>query len=397
MKLRSLLVMLLLLTGAVLFVACEGERGPAGKDGVDGKDGAKGDKGDTGERGPAGPPGAAGSDSDSAGDPRCDRTNGLDIGVGVPLIYGTDDDDVICAKNGNSEIRAKEGDDIVYAGGGADKLIGGDGDDTLYGEGGQDHFWIWEQKGANKYFGGEGRDTIYFHKDDPQSTIITRTILPTWQLQAGLYSHDDDSSPSSGITFDLSTGTFDGSSFSNRTGTFAFEGIEDVFGGKGGDTITGDDKDNYLFGYKGDDTLKGGAGDDVLYGERGNDIKDGGAGDDMLYAYNDTDTLTGGAGADTFVLEHWNTPGKHVIKDFNLDEDIIYLNGYPKTGESVRNITNSGANLLAGTTTFAVIHKDGSASPAHAGAIVAKKDEVIKFKNNPKIDRKTRTYTFTDD
>ncbi len=155
--------------------------------------------------------------------------------------------------------------------------------------------------------------------------------------------------------------------------------------------------DNFLRGEPGADTLTGGGGDDVLYGGSGADIKDGGAGDDMLYSFqrDAADTLTGGAGADTFVLEHWTTPSVHIIKDFNLDEDIIYLNGYPK-GDSGRRITNSGANLLAGTTTFAVIEKSGSSSATHAKAI-ADKASAIKFVNNPKLDEKTRTYTFTDD
>ena len=393
MKLHNFLVMLLLLSGAVLFVACEGERGPAGPKGDKGDPGKDGAQGPQGERGPAGTPGPAGAKGDDGitDDPRCDRSNGITVSAGVFLIYGSEDDDIICGGSGNNEIRAKAGDDVVYGGSGNNKLVGGDGDDTLYGEGGNDHFFIWEQKGANKYLGGEDKDAIYFAKDNPTDGLIT-VLTSNSALQAGFYNVFD-SVPSGNITFDLSSGTFKGSSFSTRTGTFAFEGIEDVFGGKGGDTITGDDKDNYLFGNGGADTLNGKAGDDVLYGARGNDTKDGGAGDDMLYAYNDTDTLTGGAGADTFVLEHWSSPGKHVIKDFNLDEDIIYLNGYPKAG---RTIVATGANLKAGTTTFAVIHKDGAASSTHAAAIAAK-TSAVKFVNNPKLDEKTRTYTFTDD
>ena len=214
----------------------------------------------------------------------------------------------------------------------------------------------------------------------------------------GFYSTADSNVISEDITLDLSSGSFDGSSLSD-TGTFTFEGIESVFCGSGDDTLTGDDNDNYLNGTAGGDTLTGAGGNDVLFNAVGNDTVNGGSGDDLIYIYNSTgaNTITGGDGADTFTFEHWTTPPVHVIKDFKLDEDKIYLNGYPKTGESVRNITNSGANLLAGTTTFAVIHKDGSASTTHAAAIVAKADDVIKFVTDPQISWETRTYTFTDD
>ncbi len=158
MKLRNLLVMLLLLTGAVFFVACEGERGPPGPAGADGRVG-----------------------KDAPRDARCDVSNGIDVAGWTFLIYGTGDDDVICAKNGDSEIRAKAGDDIVYGGGGNDKMIGGDGDDTMYGEGGNDHFYIWEQKGANKWFGGEGKDIIYFRKENTASFILVfRQAMIFW-------------------------------------------------------------------------------------------------------------------------------------------------------------------------------------------------------------------------
>ncbi len=393
MKLRNLLVMLLLLTGAVLFVACEGERGPAGptgpvgpagpagKDGVDGKDGAQG---------PAGAAGAKGDDL-TEGDPRCDRSNGIDVPVGIRLIYGTGDDDVICANRLDNQIRAGEGDDTVYGGDGADKMIGGDGDDTLYGEDGADDFFIWQQKGANTYIGGNGKDMIYFWRDNPSATRIKTGV------SAGIYTEQSDGSdaPNSDITFDLSSGSFN-ATFSTTSGSYTFESIEAVRGGDGDDTITGDDKDNFIHGGYGDDTINGGGGDDMLRGGAGDDIINGDDGDDLFYAYNrTTDTLTGGAGADTFVFENWNTPGVHVIKDFNLDEDIIYLNGYP-SGDSARDITNSGANLLAGTTTFALIEKGGANSSTHAKAI-ADKTSAVKFVDNPQLDPETRTWSFDDD
>ncbi len=399
MKLRNLLVMLILLCGAVFFIACEGERGPAGPAGKDGKDGAQGPAGPKGDKGDKGDSGADGSDGDSAGegDPRCDRSNGrVIIGKGIAgNIQGTDDDDVICGNDGNNEIRAEGGDDVVYAGAGNDKLIGGDGDDTLYGEDGQDHFYLGREPGANKFIGGEGRDTIYCEIEGSNSFIIRGQY---WDLFNGLY---DTSNFGSGgntnkfkknATIDLSSGSFDGSAFD--TGTFTFEGIEDVLCGEGHDTITGNDQDNYFYGDKGNDTINGGAGNDVFLGGRGNNTINGGPGDDLLYASaggaadHATDTLTGGAGADTFVIERYTQNRSHVIKDFNLDEDIIYLVNFGSGA-----ITASGANLKAGSRVAAIIHKGGSANAAHATAIAGKAG-TVEFKGYPKLDPKTRTFTF---
>jgi putative cell wall-binding protein/Ca2+-binding RTX toxin-like protein len=86
--------------------------------------------------------------------------------------------------------------------------------------------------------------------------------------------------------------------------------IENVTGGRGNDTIIGDDKDNVLSGGPGDDTIYGGggddtiygdAGDDELYGEEGNDTIDGGAGDDYLHGGDGDDTLITGTGHNTLV------------------------------------------------------------------------------------------------
>ncbi len=390
MKLHNFLVMLFLLTGAVFFVACGGKDG---KDGVDGKDGAKGEKGDTGERGPAGPPGPAGADgragTDAPYDARCDVSNGIKASGGIWKIYGTNDDDVICVdSNGNNEIRAGGGDDTVYGGGGNDKMLGGDGDDTMYGEGGQDHFYIGRQLGANKWIGGEGRDIMYFREERNTNTLGSHA----YTLTSG-------DALSAAITFDLSSGTFDGSSLGRATGTFTIEGIEDVIGGSGGDTLTGDDQKNYIAGENGADTLNGGKGDDVLYGGGLDDSLDtlnGGEGDDILWDRGrGNDILTGGAGADIFLLQYRNPLALPVIKDFNVAEDKIYFTRFP-AGDSARAITRDGAKLKVGNVAAVEIH-DGAngASPSQATAILNKKADLIKFVTATFIG-KTRTFTFTE-
>ncbi len=396
MKLHNLLVMLLLLTGAVLFVACEGEKGEKGEPGVAGPKGDKGDKGDPGKDGAPGPAGADGRDVEPP-ETKCVGSSGISVTKGTVLINGTDNDDVICANNSDNEIRAGGGDDTVYGGDGNDKMIGGDGDDTMNGEGGNDHFFIWEQAGANKWIGGDGKDVIYFRRDNSVSSIT---------YHAGTYSSSSSDRVEAAVTFNLSSGSFDGTSLpiqtgtSNETGTFTFEGIEDVVGGRGDDTITGDDQDNFIFGSNGADTLNGGAGDDVLWGDAYADSVDtlnGDAGDDVLLRERGNDLLTGGAGADIFLIRYRSTHGLPVIKDFAVAEDKIYFERFPADDGSNRVITTDGAKIKVGDVEAVEIH-DGAngASGTQATAIVDKKADLIKFVTAT-FSGKTRTYNFTDD
>jgi Ca2+-binding RTX toxin-like protein len=83
-----------------------------------------------------------------------------------------------------------------------------------------------------------------------------------------------------GVTVNLATGTASGGE-----GADTLTGIENLYGSKHGDTLTGDDNANNLYGQSGDDLISGGGGLDTLGGGGGND------------------TLYGGAGIDTFLFE----------------------------------------------------------------------------------------------
>ena len=376
MKLRNLLVMLLLLTGAVLFVACEGKDGKDGAQGPAGEKGEKGDKGDKGDKGEPGPAGADGRDVEPP-ETKCVGSNAINIPQGIAgNIQGTDDDDVICGSSGNNEIRAGDGDDTVYGGAGNDKMIGGAGDDTLDGEGGQDHFFIWEEAGANKLIGGKGRDVIYFRRENSASFLDTLSF----------YTTASDDNVSDNLTFDLSSGSFDGSAITD-TGTFTFEGIEDISGGTGDDTITGTDQDNYIHGSAGNDILNGKGGDDVFNGDQGADTIDGGAGDDVIYSAGGDDTLTGGDGADIFLIR--KGLGTDVIKDFDLTEDMIYFRNFTKGGET---ISVASGTLTVGGTDVVIHGANGSPDNTKAGKI--KSENRYKFVTATWVG-KTRTYTFT--
>lgn len=74
--------------------------------------------------------------------------------------------------------------------------------------------------------------------------------------------------------------------------------IENFIAGRGTDTVTGNDADNFIDGGGGDDALFGGAGQDNLRGEEGNDRISGGTGADEVHGGFGDDRLIGNAGND---------------------------------------------------------------------------------------------------
>ena len=158
-------------------------------------------------------------------------------------------------------------DDLEFGGDGADlgdplalpiALSGGDGDDTLRGG-----------AAADTFGGGPGEDVVTY--DDRGADV-----------RASLNGLADDGAAGEG----------------DRIGT----DIEDVTGGSGNDTLTGDLRDNVLDAGPGSDAVSGSRGADTLTGGPGNDTVAGGDGDDALdeaAPANGTDVLSGGDGSDS--------------------------------------------------------------------------------------------------
>ena len=65
--------------------------------------------------------------------------------------------------------------------------------------------------------------------------------------------------------------------------------IQNVNGGGGDDTLTGDAGNNALNGNGGADTINGGDGDDAINGNAGNDTLDGQLGNDAVNGGDDTE------------------------------------------------------------------------------------------------------------
>ena len=252
-------------------------------------------------------------------------------------------DDIIYGGDGDDTIWATAGANTIHGGDGIDYIRGADGDDTLNGDAGRDA--IHGDAGNDTLNGGDGGD-IFFLIDSGNDTynggapIGTAVINDLWAdaiILGGVADAMDTVRNLKGnfVTFlitttpgtiDLSTGSFDAGTHGGGPKTFT--GIENVFGGDGADTISGDVLGNYLSGQDGNDTINGKAGNDLLDGNGG------------------ADTLTGGAGADTFVIKHSHKTDKDKITDFNTSQnDIIRFQGFPDGST----LTGSGSTIRIGS------------------------------------------------
>ena len=174
-----------------------------------------------------------------------DRIDGL---TGDDTIDGLGGNDELLGSEGNDTLNGGAGNDTLRGNSGADTLRGGDGDDILLGGGGTDDI-----------DGGDGNDTNSF----------------------------------ADIAADITASLVDGTATYGNVSE-SFTNIENLTGGSGNDTLTGDANANILDGADGNDTLIGGGGADTLTG---------GAGDDVLAGGGGADIIDGGEGIDTNSFE----------------------------------------------------------------------------------------------
>ena len=101
--------------------------------------------------------------------------------------------------------------------------------------------------------------------------------------------------------------------------------FENLVGGSGNDTLTGNSRANSLTGNAGNDVLVGNSGDDTLSGGIGRDILIGGLGIDTLLGGNDDDILIAGrTTSDTLfnklddLRTEWVSANTYAIRTSNL-------------------------------------------------------------------------------
>jgi Ca2+-binding RTX toxin-like protein len=219
-------------------------------------------------------------------------------------------DPILCTTMGtpgNDVMVGTGSDDVMCGAGGIDVIDGAGGDDVLFG--GDDDDFILGGPGSDRIDGGPGTDTADYSASD----------------QA--------------VAVDLSTSSGTGGDAEGDL----LAGVEAMVGSPFGDTLTGDDADNFFVGGGGADDIDGGGGtdmanyassgagvtvnldkiivkggdaagdvltaienvsgsafDDILTGDDGPNLLQGGNGNDDLSGKGGSDTLLGQAGTATF-------------------------------------------------------------------------------------------------
>ena len=197
-------------------------------------------------------------------------------------INGSDGDDTITytgntipstldGGNGNDTITGSNAADSITGDAGNDSLIGGGGNDTLVGGAGNDTMT-----------GGAGNDTyIFAAAATAEADVVNETANNGTDTL-------DFSAMTTAVTVNLSSDTL--ATMTNRTvktqtaGQFA--NFENVIGGSGNDTITGNAAAN---------SIQGGAGNDTFFVKDGTtkaDTVDGGAGTDVIGSKDAIDVFT---------------------------------------------------------------------------------------------------------
>jgi Ca2+-binding RTX toxin-like protein len=190
--------------------------------------------------------------------------------------------------------------DNLYGNDSANNFWGGAGDDYLDGKGGDDY--LNGGTGSDLLRPGLGKDTVSGGSESPHSCCALDTVT-----------YSERTNPVNVSLDGIAGGANDGES---GEGDFVNSDVENIIGGSGNDTLTGNQYWNILHGGPGNDTLNGKgpggtlespefANPDNLYGEAGNDVLDGGpAGSvgEVLDGGSDTDLVTYASRTDGVVI-----------------------------------------------------------------------------------------------
>jgi Ca2+-binding RTX toxin-like protein len=141
----------------------------------------------------------------------------------------------------------------------------------------------------NRLEGGAGDDTYVFDTDGKLGSDIVR------ESGGGADTLDFSLTTTRIITINLATTTLQAVNLNLNLTLQAGSTIENVFGGSGNDSITGNALDNRLEGGPGNDTLVGNDGDDIFSGGAGSDNAQGGLDCDTADATTEVVNLGGQA------------------------------------------------------------------------------------------------------
>ena len=211
---------------------------------------------------------------------------------------------VIAGGTGNDTLTGTAGGDVLNGGAGNDVLNGGAGNDVLNGEAGNDV--LNGGAGDDVLNGGAGTDTVTYAGET--GNLVVSLAVTTAQA-------------------------------TGAAGNDQLIAVENLIGGNGNDTLTGNGLTNRLTGGAGNDTLNGGTG---------------------------RDTLIGGLGDDTYI-----TDGADTITELAAQgTDWVQSSATYTLAANVENLTLTGAGVINGTgnTLNNVITGNGSNNRLTGGA-----------------------------
>lgn len=167
----------------------------------------------------------------------------------IENVRGGSGNDTLTGSAIDNALAGGPGDDTIAGGLGSDTLRGDAGNDTLRGDAGNDVFdEASAANGADTLLGGLGIDLVDYHARTNDLVVVMDGVTGSGEAAEGDLIATD---------------------------------VENLIGGSGADSLTGNALDNQIEGGAGTavDTLAGGAGDDTLDGNGGDDLIDCGAGD----------------------------------------------------------------------------------------------------------------------
>ncbi len=179
-----------------------------------------------------------------SGGGRCVKVNANEVrcsGIirSIQVEAGDGDDTIANQSSVQARVNGGPGEDTMTAGSAGDRFTGGADDDTFIGGDGNDFMTADRSADGNDTFDGNGGvDTAdYSNRADAVNVSLD------------------------GVANDGSAGEQDDMR----------SGVENINGGRAGDTLTGNEKANEIRGLQGDDTLNGRGGVDRLIGGTGTD------------------------------------------------------------------------------------------------------------------------------